>query len=67
MRKIEEILKDLDSDIQIPSKEIRDMCKHIQTLEISNISLSSCVNELRDRIEMLDPFCTDQFLDEEIV
>ena len=54
MRKITDILDDLDAGQAIPNSEVRQLCKYTQRLEQSNHDLSNTVKDLSEQLEDID-------------
>lgn len=59
MRKITDILDDLDAGQSISNSEVREMCKTIQRLKRSNLALSDTVKDLSEQLEDIDCACGD--------
>ena len=59
MRKITDILDDLDAGQSISNSEVREMCKTIQRLQRSNLALSDTVKDLSEQLEDIDCACGD--------
>lgn len=59
MRKITDILDDLDAGQTISNHEVREMCKTIQRLQRSNLALSDAVKDLSEQLEDIDCACGD--------
>ena len=60
MRKITDILDDLDAGQAISNSEVREMCKTIQRLQRSNLALSDTVKDLSEQLEDIDCACGDE-------
>lgn len=54
MRKVTEILDDLDAGQAIPNSEVRQLCKYTQRLEQSNHDLSNTVKDISEQLEEID-------------
>ena len=59
MRKVTDILDDLDAGQNISNHEVREMCKTIQRLQRSNLALSDTVKDLSEQLEDIDCACGD--------
>lgn len=59
MRKVIDILDDLDAGQAISNSEVREMCKTIQRLQQSNHDLSNTVKDLSEQLHDIDCACGD--------
>lgn len=59
MRKIIDIIDDLDAGQAIPNSEVRQLCKYTQRLEQSNHDLFNTVKDLSEQLHDIDCACGD--------